>query len=56
MIIFKNIFSFILTLYAYDWIIAAGFKKVFLVISTLQMGICLLTVPLCQYQPARPLP
>lgn len=48
MIIFKNVFSCILTFYAYDWIIGAGFRKVFLIVASLQMGICLLTIPLCE--------
>ncbi|GAB0136031.1 hypothetical protein EsDP_00004348 [Epichloe bromicola] len=46
MIIFKNVFSCILTFYAYDWIIGGGFRKVFLIVASLQMGICLLTIPL----------
>ncbi|KAG5927279.1 hypothetical protein E4U42_002395 [Claviceps africana] len=46
MIIFKNIFSCVLTFYAYDWIIGGGFEKVFLIVASLQMAICLLTIPL----------
>lgn len=49
MIIFKNIFSFILTLYAYDWVIGGGFQLVFLVVASIQMGICLLSIPLCKF-------
>lgn len=48
MIIFKNIFSFILTFYAYDWIIGGGFQTVFLIVASIQMGICVLTIPLCK--------
>ncbi|KAG6009072.1 hypothetical protein E4U43_000065 [Claviceps pusilla] len=46
MIIFKNIFSCVLTFYAYDWIIGGGFQKVFLIVASIQMGVCLLTIPL----------
>ncbi|KAK2606139.1 hypothetical protein QQS21_003422 [Conoideocrella luteorostrata] len=46
MIIFKNIFSCILTFYAFDWIIGGGFQQVFLIVASIQMGICVLTIPL----------
>ncbi|EFZ00516.2 MFS transporter [Metarhizium robertsii] len=46
MIIFKNIFSFVLTFYAYDWVIGGGFRTVFLIVASIQMGICLLSLPL----------
>lgn len=48
MIIFKNIFSFILTWYAYDWLVQAGIRQVFLIISSIQVGICLLSIPMCE--------
>ncbi|KAG5949686.1 hypothetical protein E4U60_002224 [Claviceps pazoutovae] len=46
MIIFKNVFSCVLTFYAYDWVIGGGFRKVFMIVASLQMGICVLTIPL----------
>ncbi|KAM4055051.1 major facilitator superfamily protein [Hirsutella rhossiliensis] len=46
MIIFKNIFSFILTWYAYDWLVQSGFRVVFVIIASVQVGVCLLSVPL----------
>lgn len=49
MIIFKNIFSFVLTFYAYDWVIGGGFRTVFLIVASIQMGICLLSLPLCKF-------
>ncbi|KYK56897.1 Major facilitator superfamily domain, general substrate transporter [Drechmeria coniospora] len=49
MIIFKNIFSFILTWYAYDWLIQSGIKFVFIIISSVQVGVCLLSIPMYIY-------
>lgn len=46
MIIFKNIFSFGLTYSAYDWIIQDTFENVMIPIASIQVGICLLSVPL----------
>lgn len=48
MIIFKNIFSFGLTFSAYDWIISTNFKNVMIPIASIQVAICLLSVPLCK--------
>ncbi|KND94949.1 putative MFS-type transporter [Tolypocladium ophioglossoides CBS 100239] len=49
MIILKNIFSFILTWYAYDWLIQSGIRQVFIIISSIQVGICLLSMPMYIY-------
>ncbi|KNG87266.1 MFS transporter [Aspergillus nomiae NRRL 13137] len=46
MLIFKNIFSFILTFFAYDWLLSNGIKPAFLAISSIQMGICALSIPM----------
>ncbi|KAE8349079.1 putative MFS transporter [Aspergillus coremiiformis] len=46
MLIFKNMFSFILTFFAYDWLVSNGIKPAFLAISSIQMGICALSVPM----------
>jgi hypothetical protein len=48
LLIFKNIFSFILTFFAYDWLISNGVKPAFLAISSIQMGICVLSIPMCK--------
>ncbi|RDA85615.1 hypothetical protein CP532_3555, partial [Ophiocordyceps camponoti-leonardi (nom. inval.)] len=45
-IIFKNIFSFVLTWYAYDWVIHAGMRHLMIVIASIQVGICLLSIPM----------
>ena len=41
-------FSFGLTYGAYDWIVAAGITKVFYIIASVQVGICLLSIPMCK--------
>ena len=48
LLIFKNVFSFGLTYGAYDWIVAAGILKVFYIIASVQLGICLLSIPMCK--------
>ena len=49
MIIFKNFFSFALTFKAYDWIIANGIRPTMIGISTIQVGVCLLSIPMCKW-------
>lgn len=51
MIIFKNMFSFMLTWYAYDWLIQSGFRDVLVIIASVQVGVCLLSIPLCECLP-----
>ncbi|KAF7502229.1 hypothetical protein GJ744_006427 [Endocarpon pusillum] len=49
LLIFKNMFAFILTYYAYDWItagISASVRSTFVIIGSIQVGICLLSVPM----------
>jgi hypothetical protein len=46
MIIFKNIFSFGLTYSAYDWIIKGGIEDTMIPIASIQVGVCLLSIPL----------
>lgn len=48
MIIFKNFFSFVLTFYAYDWIIQGGIRPTLLAIASIQVAVCLLSVPMCK--------
>lgn len=48
LLVFKNIFSFFLTYFAYDWLVEAGARKVFLIIASIQVGVCLLSVPMCK--------
>lgn len=49
MIIFKNFFSFVLTFYAYDWIISGGVRPTLLAISSIQVFVCLLSIPMYIY-------
>ena len=49
LLIFKNILSFGLTWSAYDWLVEAGILKIFLAISSVQVVICLLSIPMCKY-------
>lgn len=49
MIIFKNFFSFVLTFYAYDWINTGGIKTTLVAISSIQVGVCLLSIPMCKH-------
>ena len=48
LLVFKNMFSFILTYFAYDWIINEGgsVRRTFIIIGSIQVGICLLSVPM----------
>lgn len=46
LLIFKNFFSFGLTFSAYDWIVAFGTYNTFVVIGTIQVVVCLLSIPM----------
>ncbi|KAF2015979.1 MFS transporter-like protein [Aaosphaeria arxii CBS 175.79] len=46
LLVFKNLFSFGLTFKGFDWIIAGRIKPVFMILASVQVGICLLTVPM----------
>lgn len=48
MIIFKNLFSFVLTWFAYDWLIQGGIRQVLIIISSIQVFVCLLSIPMCK--------
>lgn len=48
LMIFKNMFSFGLTWGAYDWLVNAGSLKTFYVIASIQIGVCLLSIPMCK--------
>ncbi|KAF4636346.1 hypothetical protein G7Y89_g1735 [Cudoniella acicularis] len=45
-IIFKNFFSFGLTFSAYNWLVKSGTFKTFMWISSIQVFICLLSIPM----------
>ncbi|KAJ4301180.1 hypothetical protein N0V90_003270 [Kalmusia sp. IMI 367209] len=46
LLVFKNIFSFALTFKGFEWIVSGHIKPVFIAIASVQVGICMLTVPM----------
>lgn len=48
LLIFKNMFSFALTFQAYNWLTQGGIKKTFDIIASVQVAICLLSIPMCK--------
>jgi hypothetical protein len=47
LLVFKNIFSFALTFKGFEWIQSGKVRPVFTAIASVQVGICMLTVPMC---------
>ena len=41
-------FSFGLTWGAYDWLIKAGILKTFMIVASIQLVVCLLSIPMCK--------
>ncbi|KAJ5215032.1 hypothetical protein N7468_010711 [Penicillium chermesinum] len=41
MLVFKNMFSFVLTFYAYTWFTHGGVKRTMTIVGSIQVGICL---------------
>jgi hypothetical protein len=60
LLVFKNIFSFALTFKGFDWIVDAGrrsgrgggggIKDLFVIVGSVQVAICALTIPMCKFQ------
>lgn len=48
MIIFKNFFSFVLTFYAFDWITGFSIRTTMVVIASVQVVVCLTSIPMCK--------
>ena len=48
LIIFKNFFSFGLTFSAYHWLVQHGTLRTFMIIASVQVVICLLSIPMCK--------
>ncbi|KAF3481689.1 uncharacterized protein GIQ15_04448 [Arthroderma uncinatum] len=46
LLVFKNMFSFLLTYFAYNWVVLGGPKKVFLIIGGVEVAVCLLSIPM----------
>lgn len=51
LLIFKNLFSFGLTFGAYYWLTKGGVARIFYIIGSVQVGICLLSIPMCESAP-----
>ena len=49
LLVFKNLFSFVLTYYAYDWINAHGTKTIFIIVASIEVFICCLSIPMCKF-------
>jgi len=50
LLVFKNIFSFGLTVKGFDWIVkGGGIKPIFIALGSVQVGICALTIPMCEF-------
>jgi hypothetical protein len=50
MIVFKNIFSFGLTLKAFEWLVQMKTKAtpLFNIVASVQLAVCLLSIPMCK--------
>lgn len=48
LLIFKNVFSFALTYKAYDWLVEGGIVPVFNALASVQLVICLTSIPMCE--------
>ncbi|KPI45479.1 putative MFS-type transporter [Cyphellophora attinorum] len=46
LIIFKNIFSFVLAYFAYSWVFKSGINEIFIAFGSIEVAICLLSVPM----------
>ncbi|KAJ5217568.1 uncharacterized protein N7469_011193 [Penicillium citrinum] len=46
LLVFKNMFSFVLTFYAYKWFAHGGIKHTMVIIGSIQVGICCLSLPM----------
>jgi MFS family permease len=51
LMVFKNILSFGLTFDGLNWLVKFNIKPVFMWISSIQVVICCLTIPMCKHQP-----
>lgn len=44
-------FSFVLTFFAYDWMAYGGVKHTMIILGSIQVGICCLSIPMCKSSP-----
>jgi hypothetical protein len=50
LLVFKNIFSFGLTWSGFGWLNNSGIKTVFYAVGSVQVGVCCLTVLMCEFR------
>lgn len=54
LLVFKNVFSFGLTFKGFDWLVDAGSTKhMFIALGSVQVAVCALTIPMCEYNHRR---
>lgn len=46
LIVFKNVFSFVLAYFAYTWVFSTGITRMFTIFGSIEMVICALSVPM----------
>jgi hypothetical protein len=46
LLIFKNLFAYVLTYFAYGWLVQTGVRKTFIIIASVQVAVCLLSIPM----------
>ena len=46
LLIFKNIFSFLLAYFAYTWVFSMGIRELFVIFASIEVGLILLSVPM----------
>ncbi|KIX07552.1 uncharacterized protein Z518_02205 [Rhinocladiella mackenziei CBS 650.93] len=49
LLIFKNIFSFVLAYNAYNWVFAIRIKHLFIILGSIEIAVCLLSIPMYVY-------
>lgn len=49
LLIFKNIFSFILAYHAYNWVFAIRIRHLFIIFGSIEVALCLLSIPMYIY-------
>jgi hypothetical protein len=46
LLIFKNIFSFVLAYFSYNWVFSIGIRQLFIIFGSIEVAICLLSIPM----------
>lgn len=51
LLVFKNMFSFVLTFFAFHWFAYGGVWHTMITVGSIEVGICLLSIPMCKFAP-----